>query len=62
VYIDLRILHPLSQKPMVSNGKYSAIANSGKLTPFLLDINPINGKILKTYGVIGNYLVASTKY
>jgi hypothetical protein len=47
---------------MVPDEKYSARANSGKLTPFLLDIDLIDGKILKTHGVIGNYLVASTKY
>jgi hypothetical protein len=43
------------------DGKNSAIANLGKSTPFPLDIFPRNGKILKTYGVIGNFLVASTK-
>jgi hypothetical protein len=43
------------------DGKNSSIANLGKSTLFPLDIISRNGKIWKFYGVIGNFLVASTK-
>jgi hypothetical protein len=55
------MLHPNSQKPLKPVGMNNTLPYSGKSTPIPLDIFPRNGKIWKYYGVIGNYLVASTK-
>ena len=35
VYVDLRILHPISQTPMVPDDKNKTLPYSGELTPIL---------------------------